>query len=271
MSLTIAQPRFATARLSTGVQLRYTEHGTPDTEPIVCLHGYTDSSFSYSRVAPLLADLGYHVYALDQRGHGDSERPASGYAMDDFAADAVAFMAAFGIPRAHIIGHSMGSLIGRRVAALSPDRVAQLVLIGSFGSKGTEAARELLEPVRVLPDPVPEAFVREFQASTIHTPVPESFYERVVAESLKLPARVWLAALEGHFTANDGVDLGRIAAPTMLLWGEQDALIPREDQEELLAVIPNSRLIAYPETGHDPHWERPELVVEHLNAFLRGA
>lgn len=271
MSPTITQPRFATVQLSTGVRLRYAEYGEPGAESVLCLHGYTDSSFSYSRVAPLLADRGYRVFALDQRGHGDSERPLDGYAMADFAADALAFMDACGIGRAQIVGHSMGSLVGRRVAATSPERVSRLVLIDSFGRKGTEAARELLEPVRALPDPVSEAFVREFQSSTVHTPVPEAFFEQVVAESLKVPARVWLAALEGHFTADDGVDLGRISAPTLLLWGEQDGIIPLADQEQLLAAIPDSRLIVYPETGHDPHWERPERVVEHLDAFLREA
>lgn len=270
MSATLTQPRHANAHLSTGVRLGYTEHGEPGAEPIICLHGYSDSSFSYSRIAPLLADQGFHVYSLDQRGHGDSERPQDGYGMGDFAADAVAFMDLMGIARATVIGHSMGSLVGRLVAERYPERVAKLVLIGTFGDKGTAGARELLEAVSVLSDPVREDFVRDFQSSTIHTPVPEDFYERVVAESMKLPARVWVAALEGFFATDDRADLGRIAAPTLLLWGEEDAFVPLADQDQMLDAIPDARLIAYPETGHDPHWECPELVADDLNAFLRG-
>jgi non-heme chloroperoxidase len=271
MSPTTVRPCFATVDLSTGVRLHYAEHGESGGKPVICLHGYTDSSFSYSRVAPLLAERGYRVFALDQRGHGDSERPMSGYAMADFAADAVAFMDALGIARAAIVGHSMGSMVARIMAQRHPERVARLVLINTFGAQGTAGATELLDAVRTLPDPVPDDFVREFQSSTLHIPVPEAFYEQVVAESLKLPARVWVAALEGFFAADDSADLHRIAAPTLLLWGECDAYVPRADQEQLLAAIPDSRLIAFPDTGHDPHWERPELFTARLDAFLREA
>jgi pimeloyl-ACP methyl ester carboxylesterase len=271
MSLTLTRPYFATVPLSTGVQLRYTEHGEPGTEPILCLHGYTDSSFSYSRIAPLLADMGYHVYALDQRGHGDSERPESGYAMDDFAADAVAFMDALGIARATFIGHSMGSYVARRAAELYPERIVRLVLIGSFAVHVSEDMKELRAAIQALGDPVPSEFAREFQASTVYAPVPEPFFAQVVAESGKLPAHVWRAALDGFLAADDTADRSRIAAPTLLLWGEQDAYIPREDQEQLQATIVDSWAIAYRETGHAPHWERPELIAEHLDAFMREA
>ena len=271
MSLIMTQSHFATASLSTGVQLRYAEHGEPGSEPIICLHGYTDSSFSYSRIAPLLADLGYHVYALDQRGHGDSERPESGYAMDDFAADVAAFMAVLGIARATLIGHSMGGYVARRAAELYPERIARLVLIGSFAVHVSEGTEEMRVAVQALVDPVPAEFAREFQASTVYAPIPLPFFEQVVLESLKLPARVWQAALDGFLAADDTADRGRIAAPTLLLWGEQDAYITSEDQEQLQATIPNAWFIAYRETGHTPHWERPELITEHLDAFMREA
>ena len=69
-------PRFADVRLSTGVRLRYAEAGDPAAPPVILLHGYTDSWFSWSRVLPPLAAR-HRVYALDQRGHGDSDRPAA--------------------------------------------------------------------------------------------------------------------------------------------------------------------------------------------------
>ncbi|HKG95645.1 MAG TPA: alpha/beta fold hydrolase, partial [Gemmatimonadaceae bacterium] len=86
-----APPRFDDVRLPTGVRLRYAEQGDPSGHPIILLHGYSDSWFSYSGVLPLLPER-YHVYALDLRGHGESDRPAAGYAMRDLAADVVAFM-----------------------------------------------------------------------------------------------------------------------------------------------------------------------------------
>jgi pimeloyl-ACP methyl ester carboxylesterase len=83
--------RFAEAHLTTGVRLHYAEQGDPAGQPIILLHGYSDSWYSFSRVLPALAAT-YHIYALDQRGHGDSDRPAQGYGMPDFAADVVAFL-----------------------------------------------------------------------------------------------------------------------------------------------------------------------------------
>jgi non-heme chloroperoxidase len=90
--------RFATSRLATGPQVPYAEQGDPGGETIVLLPAYADSWFSYSRVLPLLPTSD-HAYTMDQRGHGDSERPACCYTVDDFAADAVAFLDAEGVPR----------------------------------------------------------------------------------------------------------------------------------------------------------------------------
>jgi non-heme chloroperoxidase len=261
--------RFGVARLETGPLIRYAEQGDPAGEPLLFLHGYTDSWYSFSRLLPLLEPGGYHIFAIDQRGHGCSERPFGGYTTDDFAADVDAFMEAVGIQRATLVGHSMGSLVARRVAVQYPHRVARLVLIGAVLTvdEGTE---ELQEAVRALVDPVPADFVREFQESTIHVPVPVSFFEGVVAESLRLPARVWRDVLDGLLATDDRADLGRIAVPTLLLWGECDAYFPRADQNALVAAMPNASLHVYPETGHSPQWERPERVARDISAFIRS-
>ena len=71
--------------------------------------------------------------------------------------------------------------------------------------------------------------------------------------------------------ADDADQLGRIAAPTLLLWGERDPLFPREEQERLAAAIPDARLTVYAETGHALHWERSERVAADLDAFVREA
>jgi non-heme chloroperoxidase len=264
-------PRFASARLATGPRLRYAEWGEPIAPPIVFLHGYTDSWFSFSRLLPHLSPRRHHAYALDQRGHGDSERPIGGYRVDDFAADAVAFLDAVGVARATLVGHSLGSVIARRVAETHPQRVARLVLIGAVGTPVNAAVRQLLEVVRALPDPVPTDFVRDFQVSTAHQPLPEPFLAQVVAESLKLPARVWRAALQALVDTDDSAELARLRLPTLVLWGDRDAYFPRQEQDRLAAAIPGARLTVYTETGHSPHWERPERVARDLEAFLDGA
>ena len=268
MQQTLAQLRFGTARLATGPRVHYAEQGDPGGEALVFLHGWPDSWFSFSRLLPLLDPARAHAYAFDQRGFGDSERPDAGYAMDDFAADVVAFLDVVGVERATLVGHSMGSWIARRVAERRPERISRLVLIGSAVTSVNAVTLEVRRAVQPLEDPMPAGFVREFAASTLHLPVPAPFFERVVAESRKAPARVWRRAWDGLLAADDADRLGRIAAPTLLIWGDRDALFPREEQERLAAAIPGARLLVYPETGHCPNWERPEKVVADLDAFL---
>jgi non-heme chloroperoxidase len=261
---------FATTHLATGVTLHYAERGDPTGEAIIFLHGYSDSWFSFSRVLPLLSPE-YHAFALTQRGHGDSDKPECCYTPGDFAADVDAFMDAVEVEEATLVGASTGALFAQRVVLSYPRRVSRLVLIAPQ-TPAHEVLSGLLEEVRALEDPVPPEFAREFQESTIYHPVPQEFLDTAVSESLKLPARVWRDYLEQAGLSIDHdyvVELRKIKAPTLILWGEQDALFPREEQERLAAAIPDATLKVYPETGHAVHWERPEEVVRDLDAFMR--
>ena len=271
MQQQVPQLRFATTRLATGPRVRYAEQGDPSGEPIVFLPAYTDSWFSYSRVLPSLP-VRYHAFAVDQRGHGDSERPECCYAVEDFAGDVVAFLDAVGVGRATLVGHSGSCLVARRVAEVYSERVARLVLIGAPGSLGdNEEELALQRAVQALEDPVPVQFARELQGAAAHVPLPEPFFNGLIAESLKLPARVWKSTLEGLFAFDDTAEVGRIAAPTLLIWGEWDRWLPREEEDQLAATIPGARVVVYPATGHSPNWERPERVAADLDAFMREA
>jgi non-heme chloroperoxidase len=263
---------FATTRLSTGVRLHYAEQGDRAGEAIVFLHAYADSWFTFSRVLPLLS-AEYHAFAPDQRGHGNSDKPECCYTADDFAADVDAFMDAVGIEEATLVGDSSGGMIAQRVSLSYPHRVSRLVLVGSPTTLlNNEAVIEAGEEMLALEDPVPPEFVREFALSTIHHPVPEEFLSTAVSESLKVPARVWRDYFEGVLlTVDHTARLGEIDAPTLILWGERDAFLPREEQERTAAAIPDATLRVYPETGHAMAWERPEWVVRDLEAFMRDA
>ncbi len=262
-----ARMRFADVRLKTGVRLRYAEQGDPAGHPIILLHGYTDSGFSFSRVLPVF-DPAYHVYVLDQRGHGDSDRPTSGYTFRDFAADVIAFMDAKGIKRATLVGHSMGSIVAQQVVLSAPQLVERLVLIGSATTVRNDMVLEFQQAVQTLKDTVPAEFVREFQASTVYQPLPDEFMNRVVAESLKLPARLWREVMAGMLAGDCKAQLGGIRVPTLIIWGDRDTIFLRAEQDALAATLPNAVLKVYRETGHSPHWERPEQFVQDLKAFI---
>jgi non-heme chloroperoxidase len=263
--------QFTTTLLSTGLRVHYAERGDREGEAIVFLHAYVDSWFSYSRVLPLLS-AEYHAFAPDQRGHGDSDKPECCYAADDYAADVDAFMAAVRVEKATLVGDSSGGLIAQRVALDYPHRVSRLVLIGSPTTLvSNEVVRKSGEKMLALEDPISPDFVREFVLGTIHNPLPEKFLEGVVSQTLKIPARVWRDYYEGVVLAvDDTARLGEIGAPTLILWGEEDALLPREEQEWRAAAIPDATLKVYPSTGHLAHWVQPEWVVRDLEAFMRG-
>ena len=253
--------------LATGPRLHYVELGDPDGQPIVFLHGWPDSWFSFSAVAERLPNR-YRSLLLDQRGFGDSDRPAGGYEIRDLANDVAAFLDAASIDRATIVGHSMGSFVARCVAITFPQRVDRLALIGSGWSGSNPVTLDVHASLRDLAEPVPTEFAREFQASTAFAPVPGDFFERIISESLKLPARLWGELLGSVIRYNDVNDLSRIAAPTLLVWGDRDALFPGDDQDRLVRAIPHARLETYREIGHCPNWECPDRVAADLVAFL---
>lgn len=258
--------RFGKVNLSTGVRLHYAEQGDPAGHAIILLHGVTDSWFSFSRVLPLIHST-YHTIALSQRGHGDSDRPESGYLLTDFAKDVIALMDEMGINSATIVGHSMGSHVAQRVAVLAPARVARLVLVGSATTIGNDVVTEFQKEVDALEDPVPESLPRDFQLGCVYQPVPEEFMNQVIQESLKLPARVWKAAFTGMLD-DAPIKLSEILAPTLILWGEHDAFFSLAEQDLLAAGIENSVLKVYEETGHTPQWERPEQFVRDIEDFI---
>jgi len=259
--------RFANARLESGLRLHYAERGPAGGDPIVFVHGWPDSWFSFSRVLSLLTE-DLRGIAFDQRGFGDSDRPESGYAIAEMAADAIAFLDALEIDRATLVGHSFGSFVARQAAIANPERVVALVLIGTGFASANALTRELQASLRDLPDPIPVEFAREFQAGTVHHPVPPEFFDRIVAESLKLPARLWRATIDGLVDYDATTRLPWIKAPTLLLWGDRDALFSRADQDRFTTVLPGARLTVYEDTGHCPNWERPEQVATDVAAFV---
>ena len=244
--------------LATGVRLHYVERGPEAGPAVLMLHGYTDSWWSYSRVMPLMPD-GLRLIALDQRGHGRSDKPAAGYDIDDFARDAVALLDALGVGRATVVGHSMGSFVARRMAAVAPARVERLVLIGTAPLAQTAAVAELVTAVDTLTDPVDVDFVREFQAGTIARRVPDDFFARVVAESAAVPAHVWRAAIRGLAAYVPAETT--ITCPTLVLGGEHDNVFSRDDQQAMTMQIPGATVRIAAGIGHSLHWEDPARFV----------
>lgn len=260
---------FGHVELSTGIRMHYAEQGARNGEAVILLHGYPDSWVSWSSVMPLLpADL--HVLVPDLRGFGDTDRPRTGYAMGQLAADVVAFMDALGISRATLVGHSMGTLVAQQIVLAAPERVTRLMLVGGgTHARGVPGILDLQAALDALTDPISEEFIREFQAGTVALPVPGEFMDRIVSESLKPPARVLRATLAGILAMPPSRALAGCAIPTLLVWGDQDAMFSRADQASLQELFVNAELRVYAGAGHSLQWEQPETFANDLATFLR--
>jgi pimeloyl-ACP methyl ester carboxylesterase len=258
--------RTARAVLAKGIELPYVERGDADGLAVVCLHAYADSWRSFE---PMLDHLPQSLRTLvpTQRGHGDAEKLPSGYGVGDFASDLAGFMDAVGVAAAILVASSSATFTVQRVAAEHPERVLGLVLIGVPWSLAEKRGGPLESTIAGLQDPVDPHFVREFVESTTSVPLREDRLDTLVAESCKVPAHVWketLAALLDEVPASQST---RLSAPTLILWGDRDAYVSREEQDKLVAAIPGSRLVVYEGAGHVLHWEQPERVARDIAAF----
>jgi non-heme chloroperoxidase len=271
MSHDTGKRRIESISLPASVTLHYARQGSGTGTPLVFLHGVTDSWRSFEGLLSILpAEI--PAYAISQRGHGDSSRPAAGYLYQDLASDLRFFMEALDLPPAVVAGHSMGAMVAKRFAADYPDRVAGLVLMGGWASlHGHRVFEEFATAAMpTLTDPIDPAFVREFQLSTLAREVPAQVVETAVSESLKVPAYVWRAAFEGFLSNDSSADSERIAAPTLIAWGDRDLYANRSDQDALLARIGESRLVVYEGAGHAFHWEDPASFAADLVPFVRA-
>jgi pimeloyl-ACP methyl ester carboxylesterase len=248
--------------------LSFFDQGERGAPALVLWPGLTDSWRSFDLVLPHLP-ASVRTIAVSPRGHGDSDKPESGYRTQDFASDLVDLLDELELSRAILAGHSSGSLVARRVAIDNPNRVAGLVLEGSpFTLNGNRDMKAFVEStIAPLRDPLDRKQVRGFLASTTGA-VAESFLDAMVQESMKVPARVWCEGFAAVLRDDDTGELDRIQAPSLLIWGDADALVPRHDQERLLTAVPHAELIVYPGVGHTPHWEVPARFAADAVVFV---
>ena len=257
-------------RLPNGAAVRYVEQGPAEAMPLILLHGFPDSWLSYETVLANLPST-IHAIALSQRGFGNSDKPEGSYHPRDLADDLAAFMKLRRIPRAILAGHSMGALVAQSFAAAFPERLAGLVLIGTFKTlRDSEELATLIDEVSRMSDPIDLDLVRTFQASTLAQPVQDEFFRTVVAEGARLPLAIWRAALKDVAAYDDVAALSRIAAPTILFWGERDSFSTYEQQQELASEIPGAELRVYAGAGHSLHWEEPRRFAADLANFVRA-
>jgi rifampin ADP-ribosylating transferase len=256
------------ARLATGISVAYQVGGADNGVPMLLLHAWDESHSCFDRLVPLLA-ASIRTYAMDQRGHGDSDKPRDGYDLDEMASDAEAFLDAVGVPSAVLLGTSSGGYVAQQVAVASPDRVRGLVLVGAPRSLHFRAP--FADEVDQLTDPVDGSWVRRsFDMFPRFHDVPDSYIENRVTDGVRMPAHVWRATLAGLTGAIPPTEVGTISAPTLIIRGDRDEIVPRYEMDLLASAIPNSTTLEYASTGHLVLWEQPERVAADVTRFVSG-
>jgi pimeloyl-ACP methyl ester carboxylesterase len=263
-----ADPVTRRVQLATGVMVPYLEQGDPQAAAVLLLHAWVESSASFDRLLQAVPPT-LRVLAMDQRGHGDADKPADGYALVSFADDIEAFMDAVGLPSAVLLGSSSGGYVAQQVAVQVPRRVDGLVLVGA--PRSLQGRPAFADEVDRLTDPVDPTWVEE---SLTWFPqyhhVPDWYIKDRIRDGQRVPAHVWMAGLAGLTTAVPPSESATITAPTLIIWGERDELLPLQDGYLLAAAIPGSRLVVYKDTGHLVLWEQPERVATDLADFVAG-
>lgn len=258
-------------RLRTGITVpclvQDNSQGDAGAIPLLLLHAWGDPRMSFDRLIPLLA--GYRIYAPDLRGQGEADKPVDGYSLAEQAEDAAAILDALDVPRAAVVGSSSGGYVAQQLAIAHPAKVAALVLAGSPLSLQERPA--FADEVEALADPVDEAWVRDSLTwFPLVRDVPAWYIEDRVRDGLRMPAHAWKGILNGLCGATAPTEAGSIQAPTLILYGGQDNLLPRSSQETLASRIPGAVLKVYPDVAHAVLWECPEEVAADAINFLRS-
>jgi pimeloyl-ACP methyl ester carboxylesterase len=261
-----------------GLRLRVRDTGPKDAPAVILLHGFGSSLETWEGWAKPLSHS-YRVIRFDLPGFGLSgPDPAGDYSDARTVVVLGALMDALAVKRADLVGNSLGGKIAWLFAADHPARVDKLVLVSpdGFASPGFEYGKPAKVPAvaGILPYVLPTGLVRmslrpAYADDAALTPAVVTRYrDMMLAPGIRgaIVARMQQVMLRPPEPV-----LSRIQAPTLLLWGEEDGMIPFANAADYMKWIPNCRIAALPKLGHVPMEEAPERSLAPVQAFLASS
>ena|SRR5208337_427756 len=265
------------AKSHDGVRIRYEIRGAG--APLALVMGFGGSMRAFGEPFIQLIAREFKTIVIDNRGTGESDKPSGPWTVVDMAADLASVLDHVGVERAHVFGISMGGMIAQEFAVSRPECVSRLVLASttagrSRGVSGSPAAvAKLVPPPGLTPA---EAIRRAHEASCskefVESPHGRTFVDAMVEELLKYPLTPMrtLIAQGGAVAQFDAFDrLDRLTAPTLLIHGDRDEILPHRNSEILHERIRGSELHLIAGVGHMIVWEAPEEVAETVIDFMR--
>jgi pimeloyl-ACP methyl ester carboxylesterase len=248
--------------------------------PLLMINGFRRSRVVWlDGVLKPLAER-FQLILMDNRGTGQSEKPQDGYSIEAFADDCAGVIAGLGLGRAHVFGVSMGGMIAQRLATRHPDKVHGLALGCTNCGRGESIPPEkrIGELLRLVPNDAMDAReVARRQEEAYYMPgfrqsqraLIEGLYDLVNQNPTPLHA------VKGHLKAIDAfdacADLPQIKAPTLVIAGEGDPLIPAENSRLIASRIPGAQLVLLPDASHFFWIEKPRETADALIRFFTQA
>lgn len=240
-------------------------------QPILFLHGLGSNSLSWLMTVPMFCQQ-YRVIAIDNIGHGRSDKPDLDYKITDFVNYVEGFLDTLNLKEIYIVGNSLGGWIAARLALRRPELIKRLVLVCSAGLQPWPELREKLEKVKFAPRTISETrsmlslcFYNKVQYVN-QVSVVISYLLRNLESNHKTVERVLASALDPNEWLDD--KLTKIRAETLVLWGQHDELMPIEFARQFATNIPNAKLEIISNCGHVPQIERPKEFNQLLKNFL---
>jgi pimeloyl-ACP methyl ester carboxylesterase len=265
-----------------GMRLHYQEFGDASDPALLLIHGFTASTYVWKTSAPLLAERGFRVIAVDLPGFGYSEKPASyDYSIASQARTISRFMNRIGIGRATVVGSSYGGAVSLNLALDYPERVEKLVLVDAVCND--EAKSHPVLQLASMPGigEVITPFIldsRRFMRVRMKNTLAPANHHLITDDRITSILRP-LRAADGHhavLTTSRNWHANRlerdahlIDQPTLIVWGDQDKVIRIENGYKLHNAILNSRFVVLKDCGHVPQEEKSELFSDLVAEFCR--
>jgi pimeloyl-ACP methyl ester carboxylesterase len=258
-----------------GVRLHVRDSGPKDASAVILLHGFGASLHTWESWAQGLADR-HRVIRFDLPGSGlSSPDPTGDYSDTRTMQLLTALMDQRGLAQAAIVGHSIGGRMAWTFAARHPERVSKLVLVApdGFASPGFEYGKKPDVPatLKLMKWVLPRPLLRMSLAPAYANPavLTEAMTTRYHDLMLGPGSRAALIARMEQTVLVDPLPLlQRIQAPTLLVWGDQDAMIPSANAADYLRALPQARLVQLPGVGHLPQEEAADAGLAAVKAFL---
>lgn len=264
-----------------GLSFHYVEWGDAKAEPLLCLHGITQTAHSWDEVAEALAS-DYRVICVDQRGHGDSDWAPNGeYNRQVMAGDVDAITDALGISKFLLCGMSMGGINSITFTAAHPAKVRALVIVDVSPEIKTEGVQNIRSFIQASDElPTFEAFVERAHQFNPRRSL-DNIRSRLSHNLKQLPNGNWtwkydkaLRSGERGFQASGLLalwdDVAQIRCPTLIVKGAESDILSGESATKLQAAIAGSRLVVIPGAGHSVMGDNPAAFVEAVRAFLQA-